>query len=119
MRASKGYRWNCWMIPDKGRDNSIEAALCLDRQDRVHLVVLSDDPKQSLERLPLWMRELVVTSLQLRAALNQEASVLDRRLPVAGIVRVPDNCTESFGTTFINSLLERNYRPEDFSYQFD
>lgn len=120
LKESIGYRQNCWMIPRDGADQSLSAALCLDLQDQVHLVVFSADPHRSLERLPLRMRNLVVTPSRLRASMDPEAFILNERdLPVAGITRVPDGCTESYGTDFINSLLARKYEPEDFSFQYD
>lgn len=120
LKESKGYRQNCWMIPEGGTDQSFSAALCLDLHDQVHLVVFSDDPNPSLERLPRRMRNLVETPSRLRASMDPDAFILDQRnLPVAGITRVPDDCTESCGSDFINSLLDRNHEPEDFRFQYD
>lgn len=120
LKESRGYRQNCWMKPRGGTDKSLSAALCLDLRDQVYLVVFSDDSNRSLERLPERMRNLVETPSRLRSSMDPDAFILnERNLPIAGIMHVPDDCTESCGTDFINSLLDRNYQPEDFGFQND
>lgn len=120
LRKSKAYRQNCWMIPGNGSDNSFSAALCLDLQDQVYLVVFSDASRRLPDKLPWELLGYEVKPSRLRSTMHPDAFILKKPgHPVAGIFRVPETPAESFGTEVINFLLDRNYSPQDFSFQFD
>ncbi|RYD22114.1 MAG: hypothetical protein EOP88_09175 [Verrucomicrobiaceae bacterium] len=120
LRKSKGYRQNCWMIPGNGSDNSFSAALCLDLQDEVYLVVFSDASRRLPDQLPWQLLGCEVKPSRLRSLMHPDASILERRgHPVAGIFRVPEKPEESFGAEAINFLLDRDYQPQDFGFQCD
>lgn len=120
LRESKGYRQNCGMIPGNGSDNSFSAALCLDLQDQVYLVVFSDASRRLPDQLPRQLLGCEVKPSRLRSTMHPEAFILEKPShPLAGIFRVPESADESFGAEAINFLLDRNYNPQDFGFQYD
>ena len=117
VRSSRAYRQNCWMMLRNGKDDSVSAALCIDLNNQVYLVVFSNQPPHELSGK---MRAHEVSTSRLRASMHPEAFVLDgKNVPIAGIFRVPENCTEAFGADAINSLLGSSWRPADFGFQYD
>lgn len=120
LRKSKAYRQNCWMIPGNGSDNSFSAALCLDLQDQVYLIVFSDASRRLPDKLPWQLVGQEVKPSRFRSTMHPEAFILEKPgHPLAGIFRVPESADESFGAEAINFLLDRNYTPRDFGFQYD
>lgn len=117
VRSTRAYRQNCWMIPRNGKDDSSSAALCIDLNNEVHLVVFSN---RSPKKLSGKMQGYQVSISRLRASMHPDSSLLDgKNAPIAGIFRVPEDCTETFGADAINSLLGSSWKPGDFGFQYD
>lgn len=118
LRKSDGFRQNVWLCGHMADS----AAICMDLDRRLYLVVRSERPARSQNQIDGKYRRLQVTPETLRSRMDPEAFILDGGAvgeKLVGIFHIPDDAGESFGIELINHLLNLELKAEDLDFQWD
>ncbi|RYD48117.1 MAG: hypothetical protein EOP85_04210 [Verrucomicrobiaceae bacterium] len=117
VRASLAYRQGCWLSPESKTGEASFAALCVDLENQVHLVIFSNRPARKVTgKMSIYQ----ISAAQLRSSMHPGSTVFgNTNVPIAGIFRVPEDCGEAFAADAFNALLGTTLKPRDFRFQYD
>ena len=119
LKKTTSYRQNIWINREHGVDKS-QAALCVDLEGQVYLVIRDLPTAGAEKRLSDFYRNLSLSVPALRSKMDPDAFILDHRNSShVVILRIPDNPPESFAADAINQLLDCRLTPDRLTYQAD
>lgn len=114
LRASDGFRQNVWLSCDQG---SI-GAICMDLNHQLYLVVDTDVPFRSEERINQRFRSLRINATTLRKRMDSDAFILNRD-GIDWISRIPSDAEETFPSDLFRELCGVNLQSSDIRFGWD
>jgi hypothetical protein len=114
LRASDGFRQNCWLSYKQGS----LGAVCMDLDHQRYLVVDAEFPIHSVGHRSQRFSSLQVSIATLRKKMHPEAFILDRD-GIDWISRIPPDAEESFAADLFNELFGLRIKPTDIRYGWD
>jgi hypothetical protein len=118
LKNSDGFRQNVWLCGKL----EVRAAICMDMDRRLYLVVWSEHPALTAKRIDESYRRLMVAPDILRSRMDPDAFILGQpggSEPPVGIFQIPDDAGESFGIDLINHLFNLDLKSEDQRFGWD
>jgi hypothetical protein len=114
LRKSEGFRQNVWL----NFNQDSHAAICMDLDHQLYLVVKTELPLSPIARLSTRFRKLQITADTLRKRMEPEAYILDGE-GIDLIIHIPSDAEETFAADLFNELLDLKLKPNDIIFQWD